>query len=63
MDIKKIPTDEMIEDYLVSKNEAEVCERLLATGENEELRKRMEGNRKIMEVIKAELTEREVMIR
>jgi len=51
VDITKIPTGEMVEDYYASAMDAKVCEKL---GRIE----RAEKNRQIMEIIKEELERR-----
>ena len=57
-DLSKITTAEMIDDYFASLMDFKTCTRLAAAGENARLTERIEGNRSIMQIIKAELMRR-----
>jgi hypothetical protein len=62
MDIKSIPTRELIEDMAASAADIKICEYAILQGVNEysggSVKRRLETNQKIIDVITAELERR-----
>lgn len=52
-----ITTDELVDDWYAAKLDILCCQKLMAYG-SDELAERLEGNKKVMAVIEAELEKR-----